>query len=67
MSRSMALPIRDVFDEQHEALAYLQQRQALGRVTRLLGGICTGIGLAQILAPRAHSQLQSTFVQQTAE
>jgi hypothetical protein len=66
MRRSMVLAIRGVLGEQHEALAYLQERQTLGWVTRLLGGICTGIGLTQILAPRAHSQLQSTFVQQTA-
>jgi hypothetical protein len=67
MSRSMVLAIRDVFGEQHEALTYLQERQALGRVTRFLGGIRTSVGLTQILVSRRHSQSPCQFVQQTAE
>jgi hypothetical protein len=54
MSGTMLLARCDVIRKQNEALAHLQERNTLGRVPSLFGGICASVCLIQILAPCAH-------------
>jgi hypothetical protein len=63
VSGTMLLARRDVIRKQDEALAHLQERNALGRVARLFGGICADVCLVQILAPRAHFSGFAVFVE----
>jgi hypothetical protein len=62
MSGTMLLARRDVIRKQDEALAHLQERNALGRVTRRFGGICARVCLLQIVAPCAHFSGPALFV-----
>jgi hypothetical protein len=57
MGGTMLLARRDVIGKQNEALAHLQERNALGRVARPFGGICTGVRYLRIVAQRAHFSL----------
>jgi hypothetical protein len=67
MSGAMLLARRDVIRKEDEALAHLQERNALGRVARLFGGICAGVCLIQILAPRAHFSGSAVLLGHNAE
>ena len=51
---TMLLASRGVFGEQLEPMAYPQKLNSVARVVRLSCGICTGLGLAQIVARSTH-------------
>jgi hypothetical protein len=57
----MLLSRRDVIRKNNEAPAHLQERNALGRVTRLFCGICAVVCLVQILAPCSHLSASAMF------
>ena len=63
----MLLARRDVIRKQDEALAHLQERNALGRIARLFCGICAGVCLIQIVAPRAHFSGSAVLLRRNAE
>jgi hypothetical protein len=63
----MLLARRDVIRKQDEALADLQERNALGRIARLFGGICASVCLIQILAQRAHFSGSAVLLRRNAE
>jgi hypothetical protein len=67
MGGTMLLARRDVIGKQNEALAHLQERNALGRVARPFGGISAGVCLVQIAAPSAHSSGSTLFASRNAE
>jgi hypothetical protein len=54
MGSTTLLAQRDVIRKQNEVLAHLQERKALGRVARLVGGIRAVVCLAQLRAPCGH-------------
>jgi hypothetical protein len=58
---TMLLARRRVIRKQDEALAHLQQGNALGRVARLFGGIRAVVCLVQILAPCGHFTFSTAF------
>jgi hypothetical protein len=61
------LAIRDVFGEQHETPAYLQERQALGRVMHLLAASAQALALLKYWLRVLILSLPPTFIQQTTE